>query len=256
MGIDELKDIMAALRERCPWDKKQTRRTLLPYLVEESYELLEALEADDTPAIREELGDLLFQIVFHARIAEERGEFTLDDVIADISQKMRRRHPHVFGDARCETAEEVLGQWEERKKEEGKGRSSILEGVPEAMPALLRAHRLQSRAARAGFDWPHIDGVLGKLEEELGEFREALKKPDDPDAVEDELGDIFFALVNVARFVDVNPEHALRKTISRFIGRFRHIEERAASAGRTLEDMTLEEMDALWDEAKLKECGK
>ncbi len=253
MGIDELREIMVALRERCPWDKKQTRRTLLPYLVEESYELLEALEADDTPAIREELGDLLFQIVFHSRIAEERGEFTLDDVIGDISQKMRHRHPHVFGDARYDTAEEVLGQWETRKKEEGKGRTSILEGVPSSMPALLRAHRLQSRAARAGFDWPHIDGALGKLEEELGEFREALKKPEDAEAVEDELGDIFFALVNVARFVDVNPEHALRKTISRFIGRFRHIEEHAESEGRSLDDMTLEEMDALWDEAKLKE---
>ena len=256
MGIEGLREIMAALRERCPWDKKQTRRTLLPYLVEECYELLEALEADDTPAIREELGDLLFQIVFHSRISEERGEFTLDDVIGDISEKMRHRHPHVFGDARYETAEEVLGQWEQRKKEEGKGRTSILEGVPEAMPALLRAHRLQSRAARAGFDWPHIDGAIGKLEEELGEFREALKKPEDADAVEDELGDIFFALVNVARFVDVNPEHALRKTIARFIGRFRHIEERAAAEGRSLDDMTLDEMDALWDEAKMRERGQ
>lgn len=250
--MDELNSIMAALREGCPWDKKQTRRSLLPYLVEECYELLEALEADDSAHIREELGDLLFQIVFHARIAQERGEFTLDDVIGDISQKMRRRHPHVFGEAKFETAEEVSGQWEERKKEEGKGRSSILEGIPQSMPALLQAHRLQSRAARAGFDWPHVSGALAKVEEEICEFKDALARGDDAAAVEDELGDIFFSLVNVSRFVDVNPEHALRKTTAKFIERFKHIETGAASMGRKVEDMTLEELDALWDEAKGK----
>lgn len=247
--MDELIRIMAALRKGCPWDKKQTRSSLLPYLIEETYELLEALEKDDTANIREELGDLLFQIVFHCRIAEEQGEFNMGDVIADISAKMRRRHPHVFGDAHFETAEDVTVQWEERKKEEGKGRSSIMEGVPGSMPALLRAHRLQSRASRVGFDWQHIDEVLVKLEEELGEFRQALHKADAL-GVEDELGDIFFALVNVSRFVDVNPEHALRKTISRFVSRFRHIEEHAAQIGVSLDSMTLEEMDRLWDEAK------
>lgn len=255
MAMDEFVEIMARLRKGCPWDIKQTHESLRPYLVEEAYELLEALDTGDDSAIREELGDLLLQIVFHARLAEERGAFDMSDVIEGISKKMISRHPHVFADAHYETAEEVVGQWEQRKKEEGKMRDSLLDGVPQTMPALLRAARLQSRAARVGFDWDEIEDVIKKLEEEIGEFRATLKERK-PEEVEDELGDVFFSLVNVARFVGVNPEDALRKTISKFIKRFRHIEMRASEQGRELGGMSLEEMEELWREAKGKEAGR
>jgi tetrapyrrole methylase family protein/MazG family protein len=252
MGFEELIRIMEALRQGCPWDRQQNRQSLKPYLVEESYELLEALEEDDPEKIKEELGDLLFQIVFHCEIAKERGEFDISDVIEKIGEKMVTRHPHVFGGEELGTAEEVVNRWEEWKKREGKLRDSILEGVPKAMPSLLRAHRLQARAAEVGFDWEKIEDVLKKLEEELGEFREALLKKEQA-KIEDELGDIFFALVNISRFVGVNPEDALRKTISKFISRFRYIEMKAVEEGLALSEMTLEEMDALWDEAKRRE---
>ncbi len=252
--FEKLVDIMTALRSEngCPWDKEQTRESLKPFLVEETYEVLEAIDEGSPEKIKEELGDLLFQIVFHCQIAKERGEFDIGDMIAKISEKMRGRHPHVFGDARFENAEEVLKQWEERKKEEGKGRESILEGIPKELPSLLRAHRIQSRAARVGFDWERVEDVLKKLDEEIREFRDALQKRDQG-GIEDELGDIFFVLVNISRFVGVNPEDALRKTISKFISRFRYIEMKAADSGRALSTMTLEEMDRLWDEAKTKE---
>jgi tetrapyrrole methylase family protein/MazG family protein len=249
MGFEGLVRIMGSLRERCPWDIKQTRESLKPYLIEETYELLEAIEAGEPERIREELGDLLLQIVFQSRIAEERGEFNISDVIETISEKMVTRHPHVFGEEEYATAEEVVEQWEERKKEEGKLRDSLLEGVPGSMPSLLRAHRLQARASKVGFDWESIEDVLGKLEEELGEFREALRGKRG-EKVEEELGDMLFALVNVSRFAGVNPEDALRKTISKFISRFRHIEMRAAEEGVSLRDMSLEEMDRIWKEAK------
>ncbi len=252
MEMKEFIEIMARLREGCPWDKKQTHQSLTPYLVEETYELLEALDSGDDNAICEELGDLLLQIVFHARLAQERGAFNMSDVIGGISEKMISRHPHVFADAHYETAEEVVGQWEQRKKEEGKMRDSLLDGVPQTMPSLLRAARLQSRAAKVGFDWEEIEDVIKKLEEEIGEFRATLKERK-PEEVEDELGDVFFSLVNVARFVGVNPEDALRKTISKFIKRFRHIEMRASEQGRELSQMSLEEMDEIWKEAKGQE---
>lgn len=249
MELQELLKIMEALRAGCPWDKKQTRQSLKPFLVEETYEVLEAIEEDDPKKIQEELGDLLFQIVFHCRIAEEQGEFDMQDVIEGIAAKMTSRHPHVFADAHFKTPEEVTINWERQKQLEGKHRDSILQGVPQAMPSLLRAHRLQSRAAKAGFDWKKTEHVLEKLDEELAEFKEALRDKDRA-AVQDELGDIFFSLVNVSRFVDVNPEDALRGTISKFIHRFRHMEMKAAEAGQALPDMSLEELDALWDEAK------
>lgn len=249
--FERLIEIMASLRgeKGCPWDKEQTRESLKPFLVEETYEVLEAIDEKDPEKIKEELGDLLFQIIFHSRIAEEKGEFNIHDVIRKISDKMIARHPHVFGGERFETSEEVLRQWEERKREEGKIRESILEGIPKELPSLLRAHRIQARAARVGFDWERVEDVLKKLDEELKEFREALDKQDQ-EAIEDELGDIFFVLVNVSRFVGVNPEDALRKTISKFISRFRYIEMKAAETGRSLSDMTLQEMDNLWEEAK------
>lgn len=254
-NFQKLLDIMTALRaeDGCPWDKEQTRESLTPYLVEETYEVIEAIEEGDPEKIREELGDLLFQIVFHCQIAKERGEFDIGGVIEKISDKMITRHPHVFakdsGKQKFETSSEVVKQWEERKKEEGKLRSSILEGIPKELPSLLRAHRLQSRAAKVGFDWKRVEDVLVKLDEELTEFRKALEDRKQAE-IEDELGDIFFVLVNVSRFVGVNPEDALRRTISKFISRFRYIEMKAADAGKRLSGMTLEEMDALWEDAK------
>lgn len=250
-NFQKLLGIMSALRSEngCPWDKEQTRESLKPFLIEETYEVLEALDEDDPEKIKEELGDLLFQIVFHCQMAREMGEFDIDDVIKKISDKMIARHPHVFGEAKFETSEEVLKQWEERKKEEGKLRESILEGIPKELPSLLRAQRLQARAAKVGFDWKRVEDVMEKLDEELKEFRAALKSKSQKE-IEDELGDVFFVLVNVSRFVGVNPEDALRKTISKFISRFRYIEMKAADAGKSLSDMTMEEMDVLWDEAK------
>jgi tetrapyrrole methylase family protein/MazG family protein len=249
--FEKLVEIMAALRgdKGCPWDKEQTRQSLKPFLVEETYEVLDAIDEDDPEKIKEELGDLLFQIVFQCQIAKEREEFHIHDVIEKIAKKMIGRHPHVFGDARYETAEEVLTQWEDRKRDEGKSRESILEGIPRELPSLLKAHRVQSRASRVGFDWKQTEDVLVKLEEELQEFRRALENKDRGE-IEDELGDLFFVLVNISRFVGVNPEDALRKTISKFISRFRYIEMKAAESGKRLSEMTLQEMDAFWDEAK------
>ncbi|MDA8106486.1 MAG: nucleoside triphosphate pyrophosphohydrolase [Nitrospiraceae bacterium] len=253
MDLDKLIDIMSALRgeKGCPWDKEQTRESLKPFIVEEAYEVLEAIDENSAGAIKEELGDLLFQIVFQCQIAKERGEFDMSGVIEGIGKKMIARHPHVFGDADYKTSEEVLVHWEAQKKREGKQRDSILDGVPKTLPSLLRAHRVQDRASRVGFDWEKVEDVLPKLDEEIGEFREALQRRKS-DEIEDELGDIFFVLVNISRFVGVNPEDALRKTISKFISRFRYIEMSAADAGKTLSDMTLAEMDALWEEAKKK----
>ena len=249
--FEKLVEIMAVLRgeKGCPWDKEQTRQSLKPFLVEETYEVLDAIDEDDPAKIKEELGDLLFQIVFHCQIAKERNEFDIHDVIEQIAEKMIGRHPHVFSDACYETSEEVLTQWEERKREEGKSRESILEGIPKELPSLLKAHRVQARASRVGFDWKQAEDVLVKLEEELQEFRKALENKDRRE-IEDELGDLFFVLVNISRFVSVNPEDALRKTISKFISRFRYIEMKAAESGKRLSEMTLQEMDAFWDEAK------
>ena len=248
-------DLMAKLRspDGCPWDRKQTTESLKPFLIEECYEVMEALDEGSPDKIKEELGDLLFQIMFHARIAEEQGRFTIEDVIAANIDKMVRRHPHVFGDAHLSTDREVLANWEEIKKTE-KGyeeRKSVLEGVPKHLPSLLRAHSLQERAARVGFDWNRIDEALPKLDEEIAEFKVSLKQKDAA-GIEEELGDIFFMLVNISRFLGVNPEEALRKTISKFIHRFRYIEEHAANAGKSLNDMTLDEMENLWQKSKGK----
>ncbi len=245
--------LMAKLRgpDGCPWDRKQTTESLKPFLVEECYEVIDALDDGSPDKIKEELGDLLFQIIFHARIAEEQGHFTMHDVIEANIEKITRRHPHVFGDAKLSTDKEVLSNWEElKKKEKGyEDRKSILEGIPRQLPSLLRAHSIQERAARVGFDWNRLDDALPKLDEEIAEFKEALKK-EDAAGIEEELGDLFFTLVNISRFLGVNPEDALRKTISKFIQRFRYLEEHAADAGRSLNDMTLEEMEQLWQESK------
>jgi len=254
-AFSDLVALMARLRgpDGCPWDRKQSPETLKPFLVEECYEVIEAIEEGKPDKVREELGDLLFQIVFHARIAEEQGKFTLEDVAETIYEKMVRRHPHVFGEAQAATPGEVLANWEQikRKEKSHEHRKSILEGVPAALPSLLRAHRLQEKASRVGFDWSHLNEVLPKLDEEVREFKESLKA-ENAEKIEEELGDLFFTLVNVSRFLGVNPEDALRKTISKFIHRFRHIEERAAENGRSLNDLSLAEMDTLWEESKTK----
>jgi len=253
-NLKKLVDIMSALRGEtgCPWDKEQTHDSLKPFLLEETYEVLEALDERNPEKIKEELGDLLFQIIFHAQLAKEKKEFDISDVIDEISRKMLNRHPHVFGKTKFKSREHFRKYWDEEKKREGKKRESILEGVPAALPSLLRAHKLQKRAARVGFDWEKTEDVFEKLEEEIEEFKEALKKKKQSE-IEDELGDIFFMLVNISRFVGVNPEDALRKTISKFISRFRYIEMKAADKRKNLSDMTLREMDKLWDEAKKKE---
>jgi tetrapyrrole methylase family protein/MazG family protein len=251
MVFQELLKIMERLRAGCPWDKDQTRESLKPFILEEAYELIEAIELDDPEKIKEELGDLLFQIIFQCQIAKEKKEFEIDDVIEKICKKMIARHPHVFGDANYKTADEVIAYWEEQKKREGKKRASILEGVPEILPSLLRAHRLQDRAASVGFDWDKVEDVLKKLDEELEEFKKALETGEQ-NTIGDELGDIIFMLVNVSRFIGVSPEDALRKTMAKFILRFQYIEMKAADDGKKLSEMTLEEMDKLWEEAKEK----
>ena len=255
-AFQKLVELMEALRgpEGCPWDRKQTPESLKPFLVEECYEVIDALDEGKPDKIKEELGDLLFQILFHARIAEEDGQFSMQDVITSIHEKMTRRHPHVFGDEKLSTDKEVLANWEEiKKKEKGhEDRKSILEGVPKELPSLLRAHRLQERAARVGFDWNHLNEALPKLDEEIAEFKESLRE-ENAGKIEEELGDLFFTLVNISRFLGVNPDEALRKTISKFIHRFRSIEEHAEQTGRSLNDMTLQEMEALWQQAKNKQ---
>ena len=252
-AFSRLVALMARLREPggCPWDRKQTPESLKPFLIEECYEVVDAIEEGAPDQVKEELGDLLFQILFHARIAEEQDQFTITDVVTGIHEKMTRRHPHVFGDEQLSTDKEVLSNWEEiKKKEKGyEDRRSILEGVPRTLPSLLRAHRLQERAARIGFDWSHLQEALPKLDEEIGELKASLHTGN-AEKVEEELGDVFFMLVNLSRFLGVDPEQALRKTISKFVHRFRYIEESAANSGRNLADMTLDEMEALWQESK------
>ncbi len=256
-NFEKLVSIMGRLRgeDGCPWDREQTRESLTPYILEETYELLEAIDEGDAGKIKEELGDLLLQIVFQAQIGKDRGEFDIEDVAQTINDKLIHRHPHVFGGAVFETPEAVTRQWEERKREEGKHNESILEGVPKELPSLLKAHRIQSRAARVGFDWTQVEEVLAKLDEELSEFAHALESKEQS-RIEEELGDILFSLVNVSRFVKVNPEDALRKTVAKFMARFRHIERKATESGRILAEVSLAEMDAWWEEAKALQAQK
>ncbi len=255
--MEKLLAIMAELRSEsgCPWDRKQTMESLKPFVIEEAYEVVEAIDGGDARKVCEELGDLLLQIVFQAQIANEAGAFSFEDVVAAINDKLLRRHPHVFGEEKADNAEEVLHRWEQIKQSEnGWERRSILQGVPKDLPALLKAHRLQDRAARVGFDWEHLSQVLEKVEEELDEFRKALQEKHG-EQIEDEFGDVLFALVNLSRFIKVSPEDALRKTISRFISRFQHIEEYAFREGIELHSLSLQEMDRLWNEAKELEKG-
>ena len=237
----------------CPWDAEQTHESLKRYLIEECYEVIEAIDTRDDALLREELGDLLLQPLFHASIAEERGAFAIDDVLDTLADKLVRRHPHVFGDEQIRTSDEQVANWEKIKKaEKGEERKSAIAGVPPELPALLKAQKVTEKAARVGFDWEHVDQVFAKVLEELHELEETMTG-NCQERIEAELGDLLFAIVNLGRFLSVNPEEALRKTITRFGSRFSHVEETIHARGKQLKDATLEEMEALWQEAKEKE---
>ena len=250
--FDHLVEIMARLRspDGCPWDRKQTHKSLRQYLLEEAYEVIETIDEERQDDLPEELGDLLLQVVFHAQIAAEEGRFDITDVLSCINDKLVCRHPNVFADTNIRTAEEQTIHWEKLKKKEGK--KSTVDGVPKELSALLRAHRVQSKAATVGFDWEKTEQVWDKVHEELHELKQACQK-NDPHKIEDEFGDLLFALVNLSRFIGVNPEDSLRGTIGKFIRRFQAVEAKIHASGRQLQDCTLEEMDAVWDEIKDEE---
>lgn len=241
--FEELLKIMEELREKCPWDREQTHESLKRYLVEEAYELLEAIDLKDDQKLKEELGDLLLQVVFHSQIAKERQAFDVWDVIKSLKEKLIKRHPHVFG---CESPEEVLKGWEERKL---KDRESVLDGVPKNLPALIRSQKLQDRASLVGFDFEKPEQVIEKLMEELEELKEAMALGDRK-GLEHELGDLLTALVELGRLLELDAELCLQKANDRFEKRFRYMEKRAKELGKDLKDMTLEEMEKLWLESK------
>src|SRR5215813_464623 len=262
--FQDLIDMMARLRapDGCPWDREQTYSTLGPMLIEEAYEVIEAAEAEDWDELRDELGDLLFQIVFYGQIATESGHFNVVQSIDRVHEKMTRRHPHVFGEEKVESTADVLANWEAIKAAERKGKTgaeekSLLDGTSSKLPALLEAFQLTTKAARVGFDWKKIEDVLLKLEEEVRELREEIARTEvDNDAVAGEIGDILFVVANLARWHGVEPETALKATNRKFRRRFSHVEKRIAEQGRAWSEVTLEEMDEHWDEAKRIERGE
>jgi len=254
-GFENLLNVMKRLRspEGCPWDREQTKYTLKWYLIEECYEVLDAIDLDSAKKLKEELGDTLFQIIFLAELSEEKGDFDIFDVINSAREKMIRRHPHVFSDKIVKDSREVKKIWWKIKEEEkGEEEGSIFDSIPQPLPSLLRAFRVTKRAANVGFDWGSLEGALDKLEEEIGEFKETLRYKNS-DRVEDELGDILFSLVNLCRFLEINPEEALRKTITKFTARFKKMERLLKKEGKKIGDATPEEMDKLWDNAKRRD---
>jgi len=256
--FNEFVEIVKRLRNECPWDREQTNNSIKAATIEEAYEVVEAIEKKNYDELKNELGDLLLHVVFHTIIASESNGFTIDDVIDGIQSKLIRRHPHVFGDVKVSGSAEVKKNWEEIKLEEG--RNSVLDGVPEMLPALQRAHRLQEKASKVGFDWEKKEDVWKEVIEEIEEMHEIEKiknqqsgsKRDEEiyNQLENEIGDVFFALVNYARFLDLNPENALRRTNSKFIMRFSYVEEKIKSLGKKLSDSNLKEMDLYWEESK------
>lgn len=243
-------DTLDILRRECPWDRKQTNESLRPNTVEEVFELCDALINDDNLNIRKELGDVLLHILFYSKIGEEKGAFDIADVADALNAKLIFRHPHVFGEVKADDAHQVELNWEQIKLREKGGNKTVLAGVPAALPALIKADRIQEKAANVGFDWESREQVWDKVREEIVEVGREIETMDDPARVEEEFGDLLFSLVNAARLYKVNPENALEKTNKKFISRFNHVESRAREIGRSLGDMTLAEMDALWDEAK------
>lgn len=248
-AFDRLLTIMDELRAQCPWDKKQTMETLRPLTIEEIYELGEAILEKDLEEVKKELGDVLLHIVFYAKIGSETQDFDIADVCNSICEKLISRHPHIYGDVKVADEEEVKRNWENLKLKEGK--KSVLEGVPKSLPAMVKASRIQEKVAGVGFDWEEPQQVFQKLQEELGELQ---KEIDDnsTEKMEAEFGDVFFSMINYARFLNINPENALERTNKKFIGRFQYLESKAKELGKALKDMTLEEMDVYWEEAKLQ----
>src|SRR5688572_18262874 len=267
-SIDRLLQIMARLRDPqrgCPWDLEQSFGTIAPYTIEEAYEVADAIEREDYPALRDELGDLLFQVVFHSQMARERGSFAFDDVVAAICDKMERRHPHVFGEARIDSAAAQTVAWEEQKRlERESSGKSVLADVPLALPALTRANKLGKRAAQVGFEWSDVNGALEKLDEEIVEFKAEVRSHfclqdqhhgRQQERLAAEIGDVLFCVVNVCRYLKIDPEAALKNTNASFERRFRYVEQGLRAQGKTPQQATLAEMDKLWDEGKAKERG-
>jgi XTP/dITP diphosphohydrolase len=246
-AFEKLVSIMDDLREKCPWDRKQTIQSLRQMTLEETYELTDAITEADWKSIKEELGDLLLHIVFYSKIAAEQKQFTIEEVIEGISKKLIDRHPHIYGDVKVENEEDVKRNWEKLKLKEGK--KSVLSGVPKALPSLIKAMRLQEKAKQVGFEWENKDQVWEKVKEEEGELQEAINN-EEQDKIEEEFGDLVFSLVNFARFLNVDAENALEITNKKFIQRFTQMEAKALSSGKNLNEMTLDEMDAIWNEIK------
>jgi len=247
--FDELLEIMEILRgpTGCPWDKEQDHKSLIPFLLEETYEVIESINKNSIEDLKEELGDLLLQIVFHAQIAKESGEFNIDDIITGISTKLIRRHPNVFGDEKIDTAEEQSVNWEKLKKQEGK--KSVVDGIPRAMPALSFAKRIQQRASTVGFDWQKTEDVWEKVIEEISELKHEIENQNQ-DKIEEEFGDLLFALVNYGRFLKIDPENSLKKATDKFILRFKKLEKRIEDKSLSMEELTLDELDREWNEIK------
>ena len=246
-AFDRLLTIMDELREQCPWDRKQTMQTLRHLTIEETYELGDAILDNDLEEVKKELGDILLHIVFYAKIGSETQDFDIADVAHGICEKLINRHPHIYGDVKVENEEQVKQNWENIKLKEGK--KSVLEGVPNGLPSLVKANRIQDKVAGVGFDWEKPEQVFEKLKEELGELQEEVEA-NDADKMESEFGDVLFSMVNYARFLKINPENALERTNKKFIKRFQYLEQKAKEAGKTMSDMTLAEMDVFWEEAK------
>ncbi len=257
-SIERLLEVMRRLRapDGCPWDREQTHESLKSDLIEEAYEVIDAIESGNVSHLEEELGDLLLQVVFHSQISQEGGHFEFSDVADAIVDKLERRHPHVFGEVQVSSTGEVLQNWDAIKKaekQEGDKPASIVSGIPKHLPALQKAHQIQKRAARAGFDWEHIDDVFAKLHEEIDELKDAINREHASD-IRGELGDLLFSVVNISRFLGHNPEELLNHNIKKFVSRFQRVEEQVHATGKDFKDFTLTELDAFWDEAKRAEA--
>ncbi len=248
--FDRFMEVMRKVKTECPWDKQQTHQTLRQYFIEETYEVIDTIDEMNYPEMEEELGDVLTQIAFHALLAEDKKKFKIEDVCNTVSEKLIRRHPHIFSDVEVKDEHDVLKNWENIKLKEG-NKESILDGVPKHLPALIKAYRVQSKAGRVGFDWEDYGGAFAKLYEELDELKESVES-EDKNRIEEELGDLLFAIANLSRKLEINPEDALRGTIAKFDRRFKYIEKSIAGQGKIMKDTTLEEMDKLWEEAKNK----
>jgi len=247
-AFERLIDIISELREKCPWDQKQTIESLRYLTIEETYELSDAIIDNDMEEVKKELGDIIMHVVFYAQIGFERKEFAIDDVINSVCEKLIRRHPHIYGDVVVQDEEEVKRNWEQIKLDEGK--KSVLEGVPKSLPAMVKANRIQEKARGIGFDWDKQEQVWDKVKEELSELQTEVENGADHARVEDEFGDVLFSMINYSRFIGVNPEDALERTNKKFIHRFQYLEEKVAEQGKKMADMTLGEMEAIWQEAK------